>query len=134
MNLQTATATGQFRFSSYLSSTILSDNNDKLYLIRFANENDNVVWAGIKQENGVSKWLLYTSAGQITSAANINLDQYYSIALYWNAVQHRAEMYVNGQKILELNTGSYKTVTTVDMGIISTYRVQNPLHTLRRQL
>ncbi len=36
-------------------------------------------------------------------------------------------MYVNGQKILESNTGSYETVTRVDMGKISTYKVQNPL-------
>ncbi len=127
VNLQTATATGQFRFSSYLSTTILDDNNDRLYLIRFANENGNIVRAGIKQENGENKWYLYTNTDQITATANINLDQYYSIALYWNAAQQTAEMYVNGQKILESNTNSYETVTTVDMGIISTYRVQNPL-------
>ena len=36
-------------------------------------------------------------------------------------------MYVNGEKILESNTGSYSTVTSVDMGIIYTYRIQNSM-------
>ncbi len=127
VNLQTATATGQFRFSSYLSSTILKDNNDKLYLIRFANSNGDIAWAGIKRENGVTKWLLYTNGAHTSAAIDINIDHYYSVTLHWNAAQQKAEMYVNGQKILESNTGSYETVTRVDMGIISTYKVQNPL-------
>jgi hypothetical protein len=127
VNLQTATATGQFRISRYQTTTILNDNGDRLYFIRFANADGDVASAGIKRENGVNKWVLQTNTVQTTSTINIGFDQYYSIALYWNAAQHKAEMYVNGQKILESNTASYGTITTVDMGIISAYKVQNPL-------
>ncbi len=62
------------------------------------------------------------------SAININLDKYYTVSLNWNAEQQIAEMYVNGVKILQSSTSSYSEVTRIDLGIISTYRVQNPLN------
>ena len=77
VNLQTATATGQFCISSYQTTTILNDNNDRLYFIRFANANGDVASAGIKRENGVNKWILQTNTAQTTSTINIDLDQYY---------------------------------------------------------
>ena len=126
VNLQTATATGQFYFSSYLSSTILRDNGDRLYLIRFVNSNGDIALAGVRRENGVNKWTLYTNEAKTSSAINIDLNQYHEVTLQWNAAQHTAELYVNGQKVLESNTNSYTAVSRVDMGIISTYGVQNP--------
>ena len=124
VNLQTASVTGQFYFSS---STILRDNYDRLYLIRLSNSNGDIAMAGIRRENGVNKWMLYTNGIQTSSAINVDSNQYQEVTLQWNADRHTAELYVNGQKILETNTNSYTTVTRVDMGIISTYRVQNPL-------
>jgi hypothetical protein len=126
VNLQQATATGKFYFSGYLSKSILQDNSDRLYLIRLVNSNGNIAWAGIRRENGVNKWTLYTNTAQTSSAISIRTDRYYDITLSWNAAQRTAEMFVNGQKILESNTNSYAAVTRVDMGIISTYQVQNP--------
>jgi phage FluMu protein gp41 len=83
--------------------------------------------AGIRRENGVNKWMLYTNGIQTSSAINVDDGQYYEVTLKWNTAQDIAELYVNGQKIVESNTNSYTTVTRVDMGIISTYRVQNSL-------
>jgi hypothetical protein len=126
VNLQQATATGQFYFSSYLSSSILRDNSDRLYLIRLVNSNGDIALAGIKRENGINKWTLQTSTAQTSSAISIGTEQYYEVSLRWNAAERTAEMFVNGQKILESDTNSYTAITRVDMGIISTYRVQNP--------
>ena len=124
VNLQKATVTGQFYFSS---SSILRDNYDRLYLIRLRSSNGDIAMAGIRRENGVNKWMLYTNGIQTSSAINIEVEEYQEVTLQWNAAQHTAELYVNGQKILESNTNSYTSVTRVDMGIISTYRVQNSL-------
>ena len=128
VSLSTVGVTGQFYFSSYLTRTILSDNNDRLYLIRLAGDNGDIAWAGIIRENNVNKWLLYTNGAATSSAININLDRYYEITLNWNAQSQTAEMYVNGEKILQQSTSNNQEVTRVDMGIIYTYCVQNPLN------
>ncbi len=124
VNLQKASVTGQFYFSS---SSILRDNYDRLYLIRLRSSNGDIAMAGIRRENGVNKWMLYTNGIQTSSVVNIDAGEYQEVTLQWNAAQRTAELYVNGQKILESNTNSYTAVTRVDMGIISTYRVQNSL-------
>ena len=127
VNLQSISASGYFYFSSYLSRTILNDNGDKTYLIRLSSSNGDIAWAGMIRENGIYKWLLYTNGALTSSAVSISTDQYYGVKLYWNAAQRTAELFVNGAKILQSSTGSYSAVTRVDMGIIYTSSVQNPL-------
>jgi hypothetical protein len=127
VNLQTVTATGQFYFSSYPSGNIVTDSNDRLYLIRLATDRGDVAWAGLRRENGVTKWILYTNGAVTSTTISVNLDTYYNIQLQYNSDQQTATMYVNGQKILQSSTSNYGQVTHVDMGIISTYSVQNPL-------
>lgn len=127
VNLQSINASGFFSFSSSAGRSLLSDNGDKLYLIRLSSSKGDIAMAGIIRENGVYKWLLYTNGAVTSSAIPISVDQYYGVALCWNSVQRTAEMYVNGIRILSRTTNTYSAVSRVDMGIINTYSVQNPL-------
>jgi hypothetical protein len=128
VNLQTANASGYFRFSGTVRKTILPDNGDKLYLIRLSSSTGDIALAGVRRENGVNKWLLQTDGTKTSSAVPITICQYYCVTLHWNATQHTAELYVNGVKILEATTNSNSAATTIiNMGIINAYNVQNPL-------
>ena len=129
VNLQNAYARGYFRFSSYQGRAITNDNDDRLYLIRFSNSQGNLAWTGIRRENGVNKWMLFTNEAMTSSAVPISTDKWYSVELHWNAAQRAAELFIDGTKILEttLNTGSTSNVTDVDMGIIYTYNIQGSL-------
>jgi hypothetical protein len=120
-------STGQFYISSSTARTILDDNSDRFYLIRFSNGREDIAWAGIRHENGVDNWILYTNSAHMTTVVPIEPNQYYSISLQWDASERTAEMYVNGAKILQASTSGYSAVTEVDMGVIYTYRVQDPL-------
>ncbi len=127
VNIETISAKGNFRISSS-TSTILRDNGDRLYLISFTNSNGEVAYAGIRRENGVNKWVLYADGAKTSSAISISANQYYNVELRWNADQNLSQMYVNGNKILELtNTHNSGAVTNVNIGIIYTYNVQNAL-------
>ena len=132
INMQNVYARGYFYFSSS-TGRILSDNGDRLYLISFSNSNGELAYAGIRRENGVNKWVLYANGAKTSSAISVSVDRYYSVELRWNAAQQRwnaaqqtVQMLVDGTKILE-TTASSNSVTTVNMGIISTYNVQNSL-------
>jgi hypothetical protein len=127
VNLPTATATGYFRFSSYLSRTILSDNDDRLYFIRFSSNWGHLAWAGVRRENGIDQWLLYADGAHTSSAIPLTVDRYYRVTLHWDSASRTAEMYVDDQKLVEAPISSSAAVTTVNMGIIYTYHVQNPL-------
>lgn len=127
VNMETISAKGYFSIKS-TTSRILSDNGDRLYLISFTNSQGEVAYAGIRRENGVNKWVLYANGAKTSSAIPISADKYYNVELRWDANQHLAEMYVDGSKILELtNYRNSGAVTNVNMGIISTYNVQNAL-------
>jgi hypothetical protein len=127
VNLQSINASGFFSFSSSAGRSLLSDNGDKLYLIRLSSSKGDIALAGIIRENGVYKWLLYTNGAVTSSAIPIATDQYYSVALRWNSVQRTAEMYVNGVRTLGRITNTYSVVSRVDMGIINTFSIQYPL-------
>lgn len=131
INMQNAYARGYFNIaSSTRGSTILRDNGDRFYLLRFSVNKEDVAWAGIRRENGINKWTLYAGNTYKTSTAvPISTDKWYNVELHWNAAQRIAEMFVDGTKILEIRatSGSIANVTSVDMGIIYTTNVQNRL-------
>ena len=114
---------------SVTGSRILTDDDDRFYLLRIAAGTEEVAWAGIRNENGVNKWVLYAGNGYVAANLPISTDQWYEITLHWNAPQRTAEMYVNGEKIIEIHatSGSNDPITSVDMGIIYSYNVQNRL-------
>lgn len=122
-------ARAYFRFSSYKSSIILRDNGDSLYLIRFTNNGQETINAGIKREYGVNKWVLYANGAKTASTVTVSMDRYYNVELYWNAVTRTAELYINGERILQTNTSgiSSTNIVKVDMGLINTNNVQNSL-------
>ena len=127
VDLQETSARGYY-FSSYLGTTILSDNADRVYLIRLSGSQGSVASAGIIREGGLYKWVLNSSGGQTTSSEiRINTEQYYNVTLNWNPAQDTAELYVDGVKLATRTNTSNSPITSVDMGIINTYRVQGPL-------
>lgn len=129
INLQNAYATATFRIISSTSGTqFLQNDNDRFYLLRFTNNNQNdLALAGIKRENGVTKWVLFAgNTAKTSTAITISSDVWYNIELHWNA--NTAELYVNGARILQITTtGNGSTATYAEMGILYTYSVQNPL-------
>jgi hypothetical protein len=131
INMQNAYARCYFNIAgSITSSSILNDNNDRFYLLRFATNQGDVAWAGIRRENGINKWTLYAGNTYKTSSTiPISTDRWYNVELHWNAAQRLAEMFVDGTKILEIraNSGTNANITSVDMGIIYTNNVQNTL-------
>ena len=128
VNLQKASVRGQIYFSSYLSTTLLSDNADRVYLIRLSTSYGTIASAGIVRENGVNKWVLNSNGGQTTSSAvSITTERYFDVALNWNPSTDIAELYVNGTRLMSRTNTSNADIVRVDMGIISTYSVQGPL-------
>jgi len=128
VDLQKATVRGQIYFSSYLSTTLLSDNADRVYLIRLSTSSGTIASAGIIRENGVNKWVLNANGGQTTSSAmSIITERYYDVALNWNPSTDTAELYVNGTRLMSRTNTSNADIVRIDMGIINTYRVQGPL-------
>ncbi len=131
-DMQDAYASAFFRIISSTTGTqILRDNGDRFYMLRFSNDDDNdLALAGIRRENGVNKWMLFTGNSYKTSSAvPVQADKWYNIELHWNADQTIAQLFVNGAKILEIDasTRSNPTVANAEMGILYTYSVQNPL-------
>jgi hypothetical protein len=130
INMEEVFANGYFRIvGSVTGSRILGDNGDRFYLLRFISGSEEVAFAGIRRDNGVNKWVLYTDGAEMSSAVPISPDHWYNVELHWNAAERTAELFINGTKILETTAGgsSNSDVTSVDMGIISTYSVQNRL-------
>lgn len=125
ISMQSVSAQGYFQLSSS-TGTLLSDNNDRFYLIKFSDSNGELAYAGIRKENGIIKWVLYASGAKTSSAISVLTDRYYNVELLWNSAQGTVQMFVDGTKILE-STARSTTVTTINMGIIYTYNVQNPL-------
>ncbi len=130
-DLQDAYASAYFNIvGSVTGSRILSDNNDRFYILRFSDSSGNdIALAGIRREDGVNKWVLYAVNTYKTSAVSIQTDHWYNVELRWNAQQERAELIVDGVKILEIDvdTSRNTTVAKAEMGIIYTYKVQNPV-------
>ncbi len=127
VDLSTVAISGQFYLTGYRSESLLRDNGDRLYLIRLETDSGNAVLAGIKRENGINKWTLNTDYDQTSREIPIEFNNYYNVTVYYNAVQHTAELFVDGQKILESNIETGTEVNRIDLGIISAYRVQNRL-------
>jgi hypothetical protein len=127
VDMQEVFASGYFRITSQSSSQILSNDGDKFYLIQINSNSDYIALAGVKRENGVNKWLLYADGTKTSSAETVSTDQWYNVELHWNPATSTAELYVDGEKILTSTIGNDSEVTSVDMGIISTYNVQNRL-------
>jgi hypothetical protein len=127
---QDAYSSAYFKIGSTSGARILSDNSDRFYLLRFANSNGNdLALAGIRREGGVNKWMLFAGNTYKTSTAvSVQSNQWYNVELHWNAQKTLAEMFVNGVKILEIDTtASNPTVTSAEMGILYTYSVQSAL-------
>ena len=130
--MQDAYASACFRIvGSTTGSRILSDNNDRFYVLRFSSNNgDDIALAGIRREGGVNKWMLFAGNTYKTSSAiPVSTDRWYNVELHWNTEQHIAEMFVDGTKILEItvNNTTNTTVSYAEMGILYTYCVQNRL-------
>ena len=126
-----AYASAEFRIDGNTCSRILQDNDDRMYLLRFTNRyGSDLALAGIRRENEVNKWILFTGErAQTSTAVPISTDQWYDIGLYWNSESNIAELYINDKKILSMTAtkGDTSAATYVDMGIIYTYQVQNEL-------
>ena len=117
---------GYFRFVDGAGSRVLSDNNDRFYLIRFSSGSGSVAWAGVRREGGVDKWTLYVSGALTSTEVPVSFDRWYCVELHWDGGSRRVEMFVDGVKILE-TAASGSDIGRVDMGVIYTYSVQSGL-------
>jgi hypothetical protein len=128
VNMQETYASGYFRITSGTTTTqILSNDGDKLYVIQLSGNSGYIAIAGIIRQSGVSRWLLYAGGTSTSSAISISTNRWYDVELHWNPTTHAADMYVDGTKILSRTYSSSAQVTSVEMGIINTYSIQNPL-------
>lgn len=125
ISMPNAYSSAYFRIGS---STILQNDGDRFYVLRFTDNNGrDLALAGVRREGGVNKWVLFAGTTYKTSSAvAVAPNQWYSVELHWNA--NVAELYVNGARILQMTTsGNGSTATYAEMGIQYTYSVQNPL-------
>jgi hypothetical protein len=95
------------------------------------------VYAGIRRDNGVDRWIIYVRNGanwlNYVSNATAPLPQmgsWVSIELHWkmSSTAGLAELYVNGVKVISvtgINTASYGNAVRVDFGLPYAMGVQN---------
>jgi hypothetical protein len=127
MSAEEAYANGYFWIDG---SGMLTDEGDTVYFIRFSDGSQPLATAGIRQEDGIVKWVLYAGETYVTgSTVAVSRDRWYNIELHWDPVEGTAEMFVDGVSILEITVGySYKiNPRFVDIGIIAARNVQNEL-------
>jgi hypothetical protein len=135
LNLGEAYVRGYFYIGSGLP---LTDNGDRLYLIRFTGTQI-LAYAGIRRESGVDKWVIYVRNGanwygyvSNSSAPLPQTGKWICVELHWkmSSTQGLVELYVNNVKIISvtgINTGYYGNATRVDFGLPYVGDVQKSL-------
>jgi len=125
---------GYFNISSGLP---LIDNGDRFYLLRLVGS-QNLVYAGIRRDGGVDRWVVYVRNGANwmgwTSAATPlpQKGKWVCVELHWkmSSTAGIVELYIDGAKIITvtgINTTSYGNATRVDFGLVYANGVQNSL-------
>jgi hypothetical protein len=128
VNLGEAYVRGYFYISSGLP---LIDNGDRLYLLRLAGTQitQTLVYAGIRRDSGVDRWVVYVRNGanwygyvSNSSAPLPQTGKWTCVELHWkmSSTQGLVELYVNNVKIISvsgINTGYYGNAARVDFGL-----------------
>ncbi|MCW4006012.1 MAG: collagen-like protein [Candidatus Bathyarchaeota archaeon] len=113
-----------------VNSHDLKNNNDRGYFIGFVGVTDFVAWAGWKNVAGTLKWQLMardvTNHPSDYSEASPVVGLWYCVELYWKKGNPgHAQLYVNGVKVAEINTGdmtAFGDVNSVYVGLPEAYR------------
>jgi hypothetical protein len=110
----------------------LVSNGDRVYFLRLVGT-QNLVYAGIRRNNGVDSWVLYVRNGASwmdwvsnSTAPLPQMGSWVSVELHWknDAAQGLAELYVNGVRVISvtgINTASYGNAVRVDFGMPYSY-------------
>ena len=116
----------------YISSGLpLIDNGDRLYLLRLAGTQitQTFVYAGIRRDSGVDRWVLYVRNGanwygyvSNSSAPRPQTGKWVCVELHWkmSSTQGLVELYVNNVRIVTvsgINTGYYGNAARADFGL-----------------
>jgi hypothetical protein len=127
IDVEEAYARGEFRIIGANYSQLLKDDGDTIYLMRFANEDESLALAGVRREAGVNKWTL-EAGGSFKTASEVFTDQWYIVELHYNALQGIAQMFVDGQKILQIDVITTNlNIEQFDFGIVSATNIQDEL-------
>lgn len=129
ISMQEAYANGYFLIGGSTQSEILTDSGDTAYFVRFSDGSRSLARAGIRRENEIVKWLLYAGGTYVTAPTAVSANRWYNIELHWNPAEGKAEMFIDGTKILQITVDSDYKINPkyVDIGIISAQRVQDQL-------
>jgi hypothetical protein len=117
-----------------IQGTPLENNDDRFYFIRFQANGQSLAGAGIRRENGVDKWVIFSRDGtgwegpEYASSPSIE-DRWYNVELHWKKGSSNGlvELYVDGTKILQIDnvdTDNYGNVDSVNIGFISATSIQ----------
>lgn len=134
VNMSEVYVHGYFNIGSALP---LTDNQDRFYLIRLTGS-QNLVYAGIRHDGGVDKWVVLVRNGvnwMNWNYAASPLPQkggWVCVELHWkmNSTQGLVELYVDGVRIISIsgiNTAYYGNTTRVDFGLPYAFGVQKNL-------
>jgi hypothetical protein len=117
------------RIDSAPTPEILIDEGDIVYFIRFSDGEQALAQAGMRRDGGIVEWLLYAGGTYVTAPIAVTTDRWYSIELHWNAADGLAELFYEGQEILQLQVGWRDRINAnfVDIGLIAARGVQNEL-------
>ena len=116
----------------------LADNGDRFYFLRLRGDSQNLIYAGIRRDGGVDKWVIYGRNGArwmgwiYSSTLVAETSRWYCVELHWkkHSTAGLIELYVDGAKILEIdriNTAYYGNAKQVNFGLIYAASVQNSL-------
>jgi hypothetical protein len=95
--------------------------------MRFANGEKSIAFAGVRREGGVNKWIL-DAGGSFKTASEVFADKWYIVELHFNASQGTAELFVDGQKILQIDVDTNDlNITEFQFGIVSAINIQDEL-------
>jgi len=123
----------------YLESGLpLVDEGDRFYLLRLAGTSQNLVYAGIRRDGGVDKWMVYARNGANWMDWTYNdtvlpeTGRWICVELHWklDSAAGLVELYVDGSKIIEvtgIDTDNYGNAVRVEFGLIYASGVQNSL-------
>jgi CheY-like chemotaxis protein len=125
IDTEEAYAKGEFLIIGTDHEQLLKEDGDTIYLMQFANGKNSIAKVGVRREAGVDKWTL--EAGEVfKTASEVITGQWYIVELHYSPLQGGAKMFVDGQKILQINvTNTNLNIKEFDFGIISAIKTQD---------